>query len=217
MWDLSDQDGDGHLSLRELCVAVYLIQQVRAGRPLPPALPAGILPDSLAGAPGEGAGASGAGQALAGAAGQVIAPAAGMTPAAAGAAGGGGGGGAGAGGVAGANAAATAGAAAGAGGVSSSATQQQQSAQAAQLSQQQQQQQQQQLQMQELMKRRASQQVLVTAVGQMPVAADASDIATAPPMYRSQVRKRGEGDVVLKHRKGTKWQHLMPSLSVSSD
>lgn len=39
VWDLSDQDNDGMLSLREFCIALYLMERHRAGTPLPPALP----------------------------------------------------------------------------------------------------------------------------------------------------------------------------------
>ncbi|KAL6907684.1 hypothetical protein ACP4OV_002723 [Aristida adscensionis] len=42
VWDLSDQDNDGMLSLREFCIALYLMERNRAGTPLPP-----VLPDSL--------------------------------------------------------------------------------------------------------------------------------------------------------------------------
>ncbi|KAL6645273.1 hypothetical protein ACP70R_016881 [Stipagrostis hirtigluma subsp. patula] len=42
VWDLSDQDNDGMLSLREFCIALYLMERHRAGTPLPP-----LLPDSL--------------------------------------------------------------------------------------------------------------------------------------------------------------------------
>ncbi|KAJ4872880.1 Calcium-binding EF hand family protein [Raphanus sativus] len=36
VWDLSDQDNDSMLSLREFCIAVYLMERYREGRPLPP-------------------------------------------------------------------------------------------------------------------------------------------------------------------------------------
>lgn len=39
VWDLSDQDNDGMLSLREFCIALYLMERHRAGTPLPPSLP----------------------------------------------------------------------------------------------------------------------------------------------------------------------------------
>ncbi|KAI0530488.1 hypothetical protein KFK09_000032 [Dendrobium nobile] len=39
VWDLSDQDSDSMLSLREFCVAVYLMERYREGRPLPAVLP----------------------------------------------------------------------------------------------------------------------------------------------------------------------------------
>ncbi|CAA0830085.1 Calcium-binding EF hand family protein, partial [Striga hermonthica] len=55
VWDLSDQDSDGMLSLREFCVALYLMEQYREGRQLPFTLPNSVLLDetllSLAGPP----------------------------------------------------------------------------------------------------------------------------------------------------------------------
>ncbi|KAI8003142.1 putative calcium-binding protein C800.10c [Camellia lanceoleosa] len=55
VWDLSDQDNDSMLSLREFCVALYLMERFREGRPLPPTLPSNILLDetllSLTGQP----------------------------------------------------------------------------------------------------------------------------------------------------------------------
>ncbi|XP_062216899.1 uncharacterized protein LOC133916996 [Phragmites australis] len=42
VWDLSDQDNDGMLSLREFCIALYLMERHRAGTPLPT-----VLPESL--------------------------------------------------------------------------------------------------------------------------------------------------------------------------
>ncbi|KAL6509857.1 hypothetical protein OROGR_022345 [Orobanche gracilis] len=55
VWDLSDQDNDSMLSLREFCVALYLMERYREGRPLPSALPNSIMLDetllSLAGPP----------------------------------------------------------------------------------------------------------------------------------------------------------------------
>lgn len=45
VWDLSDQDGDSMLSLREFCLALYLMERYREGRPLPPVLPTGIQID----------------------------------------------------------------------------------------------------------------------------------------------------------------------------
>ncbi|KAG6549724.1 hypothetical protein Mapa_008704 [Marchantia paleacea] len=42
VWDLSDQDGDSELSLREFCTALYLMERFREGRPLPPVLPTGF-------------------------------------------------------------------------------------------------------------------------------------------------------------------------------
>ncbi|KAG2543769.1 hypothetical protein PVAP13_9NG758600 [Panicum virgatum] len=45
VWDLSDQDNDGMLSLREFCIALYLMERHRAGTPLPPALPDSLRRD----------------------------------------------------------------------------------------------------------------------------------------------------------------------------
>ncbi|XP_024536277.1 epidermal growth factor receptor substrate 15-like [Selaginella moellendorffii] len=42
VWDLSDQDGDSMLSFREFSTALYLMERLREGRPLPPVLPAGF-------------------------------------------------------------------------------------------------------------------------------------------------------------------------------
>lgn len=42
VWNLSDQDGDSMLSIREFCTALYLMERFREGRPLPPSLPPGI-------------------------------------------------------------------------------------------------------------------------------------------------------------------------------
>ncbi|KAL9225698.1 hypothetical protein vseg_001591 [Gypsophila vaccaria] len=39
VWDLSDQDSDSMLSLREFCIALYLMERYREGRSLPPSLP----------------------------------------------------------------------------------------------------------------------------------------------------------------------------------
>ncbi|KAJ0966763.1 hypothetical protein J5N97_023680 [Dioscorea zingiberensis] len=39
VWDLSDQDNDSMLSLREFCTALYLMEKYREGRPLPAVLP----------------------------------------------------------------------------------------------------------------------------------------------------------------------------------
>ncbi|KAG5390643.1 hypothetical protein IGI04_032184 [Brassica rapa subsp. trilocularis] len=43
VWDLSDQDNDSMLSLREFCIAVYLMERYREGRPLPPVFPNTII------------------------------------------------------------------------------------------------------------------------------------------------------------------------------
>ncbi|KAK4275047.1 hypothetical protein QN277_018189 [Acacia crassicarpa] len=45
VWDLSDQDNDSMLSLREFCYALYLMERYREGRTLPPSLPNNILYD----------------------------------------------------------------------------------------------------------------------------------------------------------------------------
>lgn len=43
VWDLSDQDNDSMLSLKEFCIALYLMERYRENRPLPRVLPAGII------------------------------------------------------------------------------------------------------------------------------------------------------------------------------
>ncbi|KAJ8899365.1 hypothetical protein K2173_018339 [Erythroxylum novogranatense] len=45
VWDLSDQDNDSMLSLREFCFALYLMERYREGRTLPPTLPRNVLFD----------------------------------------------------------------------------------------------------------------------------------------------------------------------------
>ncbi|GKD88788.1 epidermal growth factor receptor substrate 15-like protein 1, partial [Tanacetum coccineum] len=54
-WDLSDQDSDSMLSLREFCIALYLMERYREGQNLPPTLPSNVLLDetllSLTGPP----------------------------------------------------------------------------------------------------------------------------------------------------------------------
>lgn len=45
MWDLSDQDNDSMLSLREFCFALYLMERYREGRPLPAVLPNNVMFD----------------------------------------------------------------------------------------------------------------------------------------------------------------------------
>ncbi|XP_077246900.1 uncharacterized protein LOC143886702 [Tasmannia lanceolata] len=47
VWDLSDQDNDSMLSLREFCTALYLMERYREGRPFPAVLPSGIGLDEL--------------------------------------------------------------------------------------------------------------------------------------------------------------------------
>ncbi|KAM7253425.1 hypothetical protein ACFE04_026043 [Oxalis oulophora] len=45
VWDLSDQDNDSMLSLREFCFALYLMERFREGRPLPETLPSNVMLD----------------------------------------------------------------------------------------------------------------------------------------------------------------------------
>ncbi|KAB2602553.1 epidermal growth factor receptor substrate 15-like 1 [Pyrus ussuriensis x Pyrus communis] len=45
VWDLSDQDNDSMLSVREFCVALYLMERFREGRPLPAVLPSNVMLD----------------------------------------------------------------------------------------------------------------------------------------------------------------------------
>ncbi|KAL8514353.1 hypothetical protein ACS0TY_013462 [Phlomoides rotata] len=45
VWDLSDQDSDSMLSLREFCIALYLMERYREGRALPSALPNSVMLD----------------------------------------------------------------------------------------------------------------------------------------------------------------------------
>ncbi|XP_047314899.1 epidermal growth factor receptor substrate 15-like 1 isoform X2 [Impatiens glandulifera] len=45
VWDLSDQDNDSMLSLREFFIALYLMERYREGRPLPSVLPSGVFLD----------------------------------------------------------------------------------------------------------------------------------------------------------------------------
>lgn len=47
VWDLSDQDSDSMLSLREFCIALYLMERYREGRPLPAALPSTVMYDEI--------------------------------------------------------------------------------------------------------------------------------------------------------------------------
>ncbi|VVA92009.1 unnamed protein product [Arabis nemorensis] len=58
VWELSDQDNDTMLSLREFCISLYLMERYREGRPLPTALPSSIMFDetllSISGAPSQG-------------------------------------------------------------------------------------------------------------------------------------------------------------------
>lgn len=45
MWDLSDQDNDSMLSVREFCIALYLLERHREGHILPAMLPSNIMFD----------------------------------------------------------------------------------------------------------------------------------------------------------------------------
>ncbi|CAL1377319.1 unnamed protein product [Linum trigynum] len=45
VWDLSDQDNDSMLSAKEFCVALYLMERFREGRPLPVSLPSSVISD----------------------------------------------------------------------------------------------------------------------------------------------------------------------------
>ncbi|KAG1359502.1 putative epidermal growth factor receptor substrate 15-like 1 [Cocos nucifera] len=45
VWDLSDQDNDSMLSLREFCTALYLMERYREGRSLPTVLPISLRSD----------------------------------------------------------------------------------------------------------------------------------------------------------------------------
>ncbi|GER47015.1 calcium-binding EF hand family protein [Striga asiatica] len=45
VWDLSDQDNDSMLSLNEFCIALYLMERYREGRPLPATLPSHVIFD----------------------------------------------------------------------------------------------------------------------------------------------------------------------------
>ncbi|CAH2036697.1 unnamed protein product [Thlaspi arvense] len=58
VWELSDQDNDTMLSLREFCISLYLMERFREGRPLPTTLPSSIMLDesllSISGAPSHG-------------------------------------------------------------------------------------------------------------------------------------------------------------------
>ncbi|KAI4339469.1 hypothetical protein MLD38_024412 [Melastoma candidum] len=45
VWDLSDQDNDSMLSLREFCVALYLMERHREGHTLPSVLPSNLILD----------------------------------------------------------------------------------------------------------------------------------------------------------------------------
>ncbi|KAL7104144.1 hypothetical protein ACP275_08G225500 [Erythranthe tilingii] len=59
IWDLSDQDNDRMLSLREFCIALYLMERFREGRPLPNVLPNSVIDGSLFPSPGQPAAAYG--------------------------------------------------------------------------------------------------------------------------------------------------------------
>lgn len=67
VWDLADQDNDSMLSLREFCVALYLMERYREGRSLPSTLPNSVMLDetllALAGPPTAAYGSTGWGPA----------------------------------------------------------------------------------------------------------------------------------------------------------
>ncbi|KAJ3681974.1 hypothetical protein LUZ60_014547 [Juncus effusus] len=64
VWDLSDQDNDGMLTLREFCIALYLMERHRQGADLPKALPDSLrFDEALLQATGLPAGAYAAGPA----------------------------------------------------------------------------------------------------------------------------------------------------------
>ncbi|XP_071728040.1 uncharacterized protein [Rutidosis leptorrhynchoides] len=60
VWDLSDQDNDSMLSLKEFCIALYLMERFREGRPLPKVLPPNIFEGTPLPPPGQAPGAYGA-------------------------------------------------------------------------------------------------------------------------------------------------------------
>ncbi|XP_047981154.1 epidermal growth factor receptor substrate 15-like 1 [Salvia hispanica] len=45
IWDLSDQDSDSMLSLREFCIALYWMERYREGNPLPSVIPNSVMLD----------------------------------------------------------------------------------------------------------------------------------------------------------------------------
>ncbi|XP_057517008.1 uncharacterized protein LOC130798145 isoform X2 [Amaranthus tricolor] len=45
VWDLADQDNDSMLSLREFCIALFLMERYREGHALPPSLPNSLMVD----------------------------------------------------------------------------------------------------------------------------------------------------------------------------
>ncbi|KAJ6840453.1 epidermal growth factor receptor substrate 15-like [Iris pallida] len=53
VWDLSDQDNDSMLSLREFCTALYLMERYREGCPLPAVLPNNLRLDEMAPSTGQ--------------------------------------------------------------------------------------------------------------------------------------------------------------------
>lgn len=44
MWDLADRDMDGKLTQAEFAIAIYLVERIHDGHPLPAALPPGPFP-----------------------------------------------------------------------------------------------------------------------------------------------------------------------------
>jgi len=47
VWELSDIDKDGRLSVHEFCVAMFLVEESANGRPVPDELPLALIPPSL--------------------------------------------------------------------------------------------------------------------------------------------------------------------------
>jgi hypothetical protein len=45
--DLSDVDKDGQLSMEEFAIGMHLVESAKSGKPLPPMLPASLLPQQF--------------------------------------------------------------------------------------------------------------------------------------------------------------------------
>ena len=45
--DLSDVDKDGQLSMEEFAIGMHLVESAKSGKPLPPVLPANLLPQQF--------------------------------------------------------------------------------------------------------------------------------------------------------------------------